>query len=75
SALEKIMFARLLSSERDEYSSEETEHRFDEGLQIYGYSPEDVSKARNKMAGFLAGWRHAVSVRRASMEQSADTEQ
>ncbi|HFN5566302.1 hypothetical protein M1V59_01045 [Escherichia coli] len=75
SALEKIMFARLLSSERDEYSSEETEHRFDEGLQIYGYSPEDVSKARNKMAGFLAGWRHAISVRRASMEQSADTEQ
>ncbi|MFP1495489.1 hypothetical protein ACLB1Q_33185 [Escherichia coli] len=37
--------------------------------------PEIVSKARNKMAGFLAGWRHAVSVRRASMEQSADTEQ
>ena len=75
SALEKIMFARLLSSERDEYSSEETEHRFDEGLHIYGYSPEDVSKARNKMAGFLAGWRHAVSVRRASMDQSADTQQ
>ncbi|MCV4684492.1 hypothetical protein OFB94_32930, partial [Escherichia coli] len=59
----------------DDHSSEETEHRFDEGLQIYGYSPEDVSKARNKMAGFLAGWRQAVSVRRASMEQSADTEQ
>ncbi|HCN6359533.1 TPA: hypothetical protein N6Z78_005456 [Escherichia coli] len=75
SALEKIMFARLLSSERDEYSSEETEQRFDEGLHIYGYSPEDVSKARNKMAGFLAGWRHAVSVRRASMEQSVVTEQ
>ncbi|WP_249926948.1 hypothetical protein [Escherichia coli] len=51
--------ARLISSESDEYSSEETEHRFNEGLQIYGYSPEDVSKARNKMAGFLAGGRHA----------------
>ncbi|HCK2662604.1 TPA: hypothetical protein O1K60_000700 [Escherichia coli] len=74
SALEKIMVARLISSERDEYFSEETEQRFDNGLQIYGYSPEDVSKARNKMAGFLAGWRHAVAVRREHLQQSVVTE-
>ncbi len=49
------MVARLLSSERDEYSSEETEHRFDEGLQIYGYAPEDVKQGTNKMAGFRPG--------------------
>lgn len=75
SALEKIMLARLISSERDEYYSEETEQRFDNGLLIYGYSPEDVSKARNKMAGFLAGWRHAVAVRRKHLQQSVVTEQ
>ncbi|MEN0581912.1 hypothetical protein AAIG39_23345 [Phytobacter palmae] len=64
STLEKIMFARLASSELNGAYGEEFERKFDDDLLIYGYSPEDVNMARNKMAGFLAGWSHAVAFRR-----------
>ncbi|EME8414992.1 hypothetical protein [Klebsiella quasipneumoniae] len=64
SALEKIMFARLISSELDGPYGEEFERRFDDSLLVYGYTPEDVSMARNKMAGFRAGWSHKVAARR-----------
>lgn len=64
SALEKIMFARLISSELDGPYGEEFERRFDDSLLIYGYALEDVSMARNKMAGFRAGWSHKVEARK-----------
>lgn len=62
-ALETIMFARMdLNKESREEA--DIERKFDEGLEVYGFSPEEISAARHAMKGFRRGWEHAVAIRR-----------
>lgn len=62
-ALERIMFARM---DLNEGTGEEAdmESKFDKGLEVYGFSPEEIAAARHAMKGFRRGWKHAVATRR-----------
>ncbi|EJG7681702.1 hypothetical protein NAK90_005291 [Salmonella enterica] len=67
-ALETIMLARL---DLNEKTGEEAdmESKFDKGLEVYGFSPEEISAARHAMAGFRRGWDNALCVRRKSLKE------
>lgn len=70
-ALETIMFARLLANE-ESGADADMESKFDKGLEVYGFSAVEIAAARHAMAGFRRGWNHAVSVRRKSMDKIRD---
>ncbi|EAW2930792.1 hypothetical protein FEF61_22690 [Salmonella enterica] len=67
-ALETIMLARL---DLNEKTGEEAdmESKFDKGLEVYGFSPEEIAAARHAMAGFRRGWDNALCVRRKSLKE------
>ncbi|ENL6114989.1 hypothetical protein AB5O01_000550 [Salmonella enterica] len=67
-ALETIMFSRLASNERVGEDAD-MESKFDKGLEVYGFSPEEISAARHAMAGFRRGWDNALCVRRKSLKE------
>ncbi|EDT6432566.1 hypothetical protein WP66_002797 [Salmonella enterica subsp. enterica] len=66
-ALETIMLARLDLNEKMEEA--DMESKFDKGLEVYGFSPEEISAARHAMAGFRRGWDNALCVRRKSLKE------
>ncbi|HCM1954419.1 TPA: hypothetical protein N3A08_003511 [Salmonella enterica subsp. salamae serovar 9,46:z4,z24:z39:z42] len=61
-ALETIMFARL---DLNEKTGEEADmkSKFNEGLEVYGFSPEEIAAARHAMKGFRRAWKHAIAIR------------
>lgn len=62
SGLDRIMLARIMSNERDGFlPGDEKDTGFDKNLEVYGYAPEEIAAARNRMAGFLLGRGVAAS--------------